>query len=334
MSVQSRKNNFMHKRKIGKTTLETSTIMIGGNVFGWTIDEQRSFDVLDAFMEAGITAIDTADAYSRWHPGNKGGESETIIGKWLKKTGRRKDLLIATKVGADLGNGTNLKAEHIVASAEKSLRRLQTDHIDLYQSHYDDPYTQPEETMKAYDNLVKAGKVRYVGASNLSRERIAASLTVSDEAGLVRYQSLQPLYNLYDRETFENEYRQFCIDEGISVLPYFGLASGFLTGKYRTEADLSQSVRGNAVKKYMDARGQRILAALDEVSRAANASPASIALAWLIAQPTVAAAISSATSPAQVIALAKAMELKLDSTQLALLDKASVPDSEKVPGAS
>lgn len=306
----------MQQRPLSDTSLKTAPVIFGGNIFGWTVDEKRSFELLDAFVDSGFNAIDTADSYSRWAPGNKGGESETIIGKWLKQKGNRDQLIIATKVGSDVGHGTDLSAKHIIFSVENSLRRLQTDHIDLYHSHYDDLNTSPEETLSAYDKLIKEGKVRYIGASNLTRERIEESLQVSDQKGFASYKTLQPLYNLYDREIFETQYRDFCIANNISVIPYYSLASGFLTGKYRSENDLGKSARGGGVKKYLTEKGLRILSALDEVSARHQATPAQVAIAWLIAQPTIAAAIASATSIAQWEELAKSAMLKLSETDL------------------
>jgi aryl-alcohol dehydrogenase-like predicted oxidoreductase len=309
----------MQQRKLSDTSLHTSPIIFGGNVFGWTIDEKKSFELLDAFIASGFNMIDTADSYSRWVPGNKGGESETIIGKWLKQKGNRDKVIIATKVGSDMGHGTDLSTKHITASVEDSLQRLQTDYIDLYQSHYDDLNTSPEETLTAYDKLIKQGKVRYIGASNLTRERIEESLQVSREKGLASYKTLQPLYNLYDREVFETQYRDFCLENNISVIPYYSLASGFLTGKYRSEEDLSKSARGGGIKKYLTEKGTRILQALDEVSARHEATPAQVAIAWLIAQPTVTAAIASATSVAQWEDLAKSATIELSKGDLAQL---------------
>lgn len=313
----------MQKRQLSDTSLSTAPVIFGGNVFGWTIDEKQSFEVLDAFVASGFNAIDTADSYSRWAPGNKGGESETIIGKWLKQKGNRDQLIIATKVGSDMGNGLDLSPKHILASVEDSLKRLQTDHIDLYQSHYDDANTAPEETLATYDKLVKEGKVRYIGASNVSKERIEESLTISKDKGYAAYKTLQPLYNLYDRETFETQYQDFCAKNNISVIPYYSLASGFLTGKYRSGKDLNKSQRGGGIQKYLTEKGSRILAALDKISTAHNATPAQISIAWLIAQPTVAAAIASATSVSQWEDLAKSANISLSETELAELKASS-----------
>lgn len=294
--------------------------MFGGNIFGWTVDEKKSFELLDAFVNSGFNAIDTADSYSRWAPGNKGGESETIIGKWLKQKGNRAKLIIATKVGSDIGHGTDLSSKHIIFSVENSLKRLQTDYIDLYQSHFDDLNTSPEETLSAYDKLIKEGKVRYIGASNLTKERIEESLQVSRQKGFASYKTLQPLYNLYDREIFETQYRDFCTENNISVIPYYSLASGFLTGKYRSEKDLGKSPRGGGIQKYLTEKGHRILSALDEISARHEATPAQVAIAWLIAQPTVAAAIASSTSIAQWEELARSATLKLSEADLKQLE--------------
>jgi len=313
----------MQKRQLSVTSLATAPIIFGGNVFGWTIDEKQSFELLDAFVAAGFNAIDTADSYSRWAPGNKGGESETIIGKWLKQKGNRDKLIIATKVGSDMGNGLDLSSKHILASVEDSLKRLQTDYIDLYQSHYDDANTAPEETLATYDKLVKEGKVRYIGASNVSKERIEQSLQISREKGYAAYKTLQPLYNLYDREIFETQYQDFCAGNNISVIPYYSLASGFLTGKYRSDKDLTKSQRGGGVQKYLTEKGSRILAALDKVSAAHNATPAQVSIAWLIAQPTIGAAIASATSVKQWEELARSAGLKLTDGELAELTGSS-----------
>ncbi|MET0463253.1 MAG: aldo/keto reductase [Chitinophagaceae bacterium] len=313
----------MQKRQLGDTSLYTAPVIFGGNIFGWTVDEKRSFDILDAFTASGFNAIDTADSYSRWAPGNKGGESETIIGNWLKQKGNRDQLIIATKVGSDMGNGVDLSPKHILSSVEDSLKRLQTDYIDLYQSHYDDPNTAPEETLATYDKLVKEGKVRYIGASNVTKERIETSLQIRKEKGFAAYKTLQPLYNLYDREIFETQYRDFCVANKISVIPYYSLASGFLTGKYRSEKDLNKSQRGGGIQKYLTEKGQHILDALDDVSEAHNATPAQVAIAWLIAQPTVAAAIASATSTTQWEDLAGSVNLQLSETELLSLTGSS-----------
>ncbi|MBS1933045.1 MAG: aldo/keto reductase [Bacteroidetes bacterium] len=312
------------KRKIGNSDLEILPWIFGGNVFGWTADEKRSFELLNAFVEKGFDCIDTADSYSRWAQGNKGGESETIIGKWMKERGNRNKIIIATKVGSDMGKGKrDISKAYILQAAEDSLRRLQTDHIDLYQTHWDDNVTPVEETLEAYDQLVKQGKVRWIGASNLSAERLNASLDASKKLNYPAYQSLQPLYNLYDRETFEKQYQQLCIKNNLGVITYYSLASGFLSGKYKSEKDLSISQRGEFNKKYFTERGFKIIAALEEVSKQYHTSPAVIALAWLIAQPVITAPIASATKIEQLKELMSAIELKLDNTSLEILNKAS-----------
>lgn len=315
---------IMNKRTLGKSNLEVAPLAFGGNVFGWTIDEPTSFQLLDAFVDAGFNLIDTADSYSRWVPGNQGGESEAIIGNWLKKRGNRSEVVIATKVGSDMGSGKkDLSKNHIRKSVEDSLRRLQTDYIDLYQSHYDDLDTPIEETLQTYAELVQEGKVRVIGASNLSGERILQSLKISEQHGFPRYESLQPEYNLYDRAGFENEYEAIALENGIGVIPYYSLASGFLSGKYRSEADLSKSQRGQGIKKYLNDQGFAILNALDEVAKRYDANPTQIALAWLIAQPTISAPIASATSLDQLQDLIKSAELTLDASDLATLNQAS-----------
>ena len=312
----------MEKRQLGRTSLHTAPIIFGGNIFGWTVDEQKSFELLDAFTDKGFNTIDTADVYSRWVPGNKGGESEQIIGNWIKKKNNRDKLIIATKAGADFGHGPDLSAKNIIASAEASLLRLQTDYIDLYQSHFDDGTTPVDETLEAYAKLVAAGKVLYIGTSNMSPQRITASLDASRNQSLPRYETLQPLYNLYDREKFEKEYLALALDNELGVIPYYSLASGFLTGKYRTEADFGKSQRGGGIKKYLDDKGHRILGALDKVSEAHSATPAQVALAWLIAQPGITAAIASATSTAQLDDFSKAVSLQLGTEDMASLTRA------------
>ncbi|MBV8856355.1 MAG: aldo/keto reductase [Acidobacteria bacterium] len=314
----------MEKRRLGNSGLEVAPLAFGGNVFGWTVDEPTSFRLLDAFVAEGFDLIDTADAYSRWVPGNQGGESETVIGRWLKKSGNRGKVVIATKVGMEMGPGRKgLSAGHIVRSAEESLRRLQTDYIDLYQSHLDDPDTPQEETLEAYGRLVEQGKVRAVGASNFSAGRLAEALRLSGERGLPRYESLQPLYNLCERAAFEESLEPLCVEQNVGVISYYSLASGFLTGKYRSEEDLSKSPRGRGVKKYLDERGFRILAALDEVAARHASTPARVALAWLIARPSVTAPIASATSLEQLNDLAESVRLKLDDASVELLNRAS-----------
>lgn len=314
----------MKKRPLGQSGIEVAPLTFGGNIFGWTLDEKQSFEILDAFVEAGFNFIDTADVYSRWVPGNQGGESESIIGKWMKARSNRGEVIIATKVGGDMGQGSrDLSKKHILQAVEASLGRLQTDYIDLYQSHYDDADTSQEETLETYAQLVKEGKVRIIGASNFSSQRLAQSLQISKENNYPLYQTLQPLYNLYDREVFEKELEPFCIQNGIGVINYYALASGFLTGKYRSESDLGKSVRGAGNKKYLTPRGFSILEALDETAAKYNSTPASIAIAWLLARPSVTAPIASATSVEQLNSLIQATQLELDADSIALLNKAS-----------
>ncbi|HEY8689103.1 MAG TPA: aldo/keto reductase [Chitinophagaceae bacterium] len=313
----------MGKRQLGNSGIEVAPLAFGGNVFGWTIDEPASFKLLDAFVDAGFNLVDTADVYSRWKEGNHGGESEKIIGNWMKQRGNRNKVIVATKVGSDMGEGKNLKKNYIFKAVEDSLKRLQTDHIDLYQSHFDDLSTPVEEIIDAFAELIKQGKVIAIGASNLSIERLKRSVEYSESKGLPRYETLQPLYNLYDRETFEKEYQQYCLQKNISVINYYSLASGFLTGKYRTETDLSKSARGGGNKKYMNERGFKILQALDEVAKRYNTVPATVSLAWLMAQPTIAAPIASTTNTQQLNDLIAASDLKLDKEAIDVLNEAS-----------
>lgn len=313
----------MDKRKLGNSGIEVAPFMLGGNVFGWTIDEASSFQVLDALIDSGFNLVDTADSYSRWKPGNKGGESETIIGNWLKARKNRSQVIIATKVGSDMGEGKNLRKEYIIKAAEASLKRLQTDYIDLYQSHWDDLNTPVEETLQAYDRLIKEGKVRAIGASNFSKERLASALEASERDNLPRYETFQPRYNLYDREEYEKQYEQLCLDKGLGVIPYYGLASGFLTGKYRSEQDLGKSARGEGIKHYLTDRGMRILNALDDVSSRYKVPQASVAIAWLIARKSITAPIASATSVEQLKQLLQATQLNLDDAAIKQLDEAS-----------
>ena len=318
----------METRKLGNSGLEIGPLAFGGNVFGWTIDEPTSFRLLDAFVAAGFNFIDTADVYSRWAPGNQGGESETIIGRWLQQGGRRDQVIIATKVGMEMGPGRKgLSRAYILRAVEDSLRRLQTDHIDLYQSHKDDPETPLEETLGAFGDLIRQGKVRAIGASNYSAERLSEALRIADESGLPRYQCLQPHYNLCERAGFEEALEPVCLEAGLGVIPYYSLASGFLTGKYRSEADLARSARGQGVKKYLNDRGLRILAALDEVSARYGSTPARVAIAWLLARPSVTAPIASATSVEQLDDLIEATRLELDGPAVELLNRASAPSS-------
>ena len=298
--------------------------MLGGNVFGWNVDQAASSAILDAFVDAGFNAIDTADSYSRWAPGHVGGESETVIGRWLKDSGKRDKVVIATKVGADMGEGRCLRKDYILRACEASLRRLGIETIDLYQTHFDDEATPVEETLAAYAQLIGDGKVRAVGASNLSPARLKASLAASRSGSLPHYESLQPLYNLVDRKGFEADYAPICRDEGLGVIPYYALAAGFLTGKYRSAAEAAANpARGGKVKGYFDARGVAILKALDEVAGRHQATSAQVALAWLIARPPVTAPIVSATSVAQLTDIMKAPQLKLSAEDMAALDAAS-----------
>ncbi|AMV37209.1 aldo/keto reductase [Planctomyces sp. SH-PL62] len=316
----------MERRKVGGSELEVVPLALGGNVFGWTIDEAASFRVLDGFVAAGLNFIDTADVYSRWAPGNRGGESETILGKWFKASGKRDQVVLATKVGMDMGDGkVGLSKSYILRAAEDSLRRLQTDRIDLYQTHKDqDPETPQQETLEAYDQLIKEGKVRVIGASNFTAERLAEALKIAADTGLPRYQCLQPHYNLVERADFEAELGPFCLKENIGVIPYYSLASGFLTGKYRREDDLSKSpARSTNVKKYLNDRGFRVLDALDQVASGLKAKPASVALAWLLARPGVTAPIAGANSVEQLDDLVQALSIKLDAEAMKLLDDAS-----------
>lgn len=314
----------MEQRTIGSSSLSVAPLAFGGNVFGWTADESTSFQLLDAFVAAGFSLIDTADVYSRWVPGNKGGESETIIGNWLKKSGKRDAVVIATKLGAELApDKKGLSKGYIERAVNDSLKRLQTDYIDLYQSHYDDPNTPIDETLEAFGQLIKAGKVRFIGASNFTPERLRESMDISAKHGYPAYQSLQPEYNLYDRQNYEQNYEPIVKQSGLGVLNYYALASGFLTGKYRSDADLAKSPRGQGVKKYLNDRGNRILQALDEVADQYGATPAQISLAWLMARPGITAPIASATSVEQWHDLAKAADLQLDQSAISKLTAAS-----------
>ena len=313
----------MIKLRLGNSDLTVGPLAFGGNVFGWTADETTSFTLLDAFVAAGLNLIDTADVYSRWIPGHRGGESETIIGKWLKSRRNRSQVVIATKVGVEMAPGEQgLSKAYILRAVERSLERLQTDYIDLYQSHRDDAHTPLAETLEAYGQLVRQGKVRAIGASNFSAQRLAEALAVSKTGGYPRYESLQPWYNLYDRASFEGELSSLCQREGLAVISYFSLASGFLTGKYRGESDLGNRPRAYRVKDMMNARGLRILEALDAVAKPRSATPAQVALAWLSAHG-VTAPIASATTLEQLRELIGATELRLDAEALSLLDAAS-----------
>lgn len=318
----------MQKRKLGNTGVEVPVIMLGGNVFGWTVDEADSFRLLDAAFDAGLNFIDTADVYSRWIPGHVGGESETIIGKWFARSGKRDRVVIATKVGIEMGEGKQgLAPKYIMEAVEASLRRLQTDRIDLYQSHRDDDQTPLDETLAAFDRLVQQGKVRFIGASNYSGARLREALETSKGKKLASYETLQPHYNLVEREGYEADLAPVVAQYGIGVIPYFSLAGGFLTGKYRSEADLQGKARAGIAGKYVNARGLAVLDALDEVAKEYDSTPASVALAWLIAQPGITAPIASATNEKQLASLVAAAGLKLDRTALEKLSAASAPVS-------
>ncbi len=317
----------MQFRALGRSGLATAPLALGGNVFGWTTDEATSHQLLSAYVAGGFNLIDTADVYSRWAPGHTGGESEAVIGRWLKASGQRHRVLIATKVGKPMGDEgsskTGLSRRWIRQAVHDSLNRLQTDHIDLYQSHDDDAGTPLEETMTAFAELIQEGKVRAIGASNFTAPRLAEALAVSTRLGLPRYETLQPLFNLVDRAPFEAELQPLCLAQGVGVINFFGLARGFLTGKYRSEADLGKSPRGGGVKGYLNPRGHRILAALDEVAAQQGATPAQVALAWQMAQPGITAPIASATRLNQLEELMGAARLSLDGAALAHLSQAS-----------
>ncbi len=313
----------MQKRRLGRTDLEIAPLVLGGNVFGWTADENTSFDLLDRFAAAGLNAVDTADVYSRWAPGHQGGESETIIGKWMKSRGNRDQMIVVTKVGSDMGQGKrDLSAAYIEKAVGASLRRLQSDVIDLYLSHWPDDSVGYEETLGAYETLIEKGKIRYAGASNLDARQLRAALDVSRKTGLPRYEVLQPEYNLYDRGSFDGPLRDLCIAAEIGVISYYGLARGFMSGKYRSEADFGKSPRGGGVQKYLNPRGFRILAALDAVAGRHSAKPAEVALAWVMARPGITAPIASATTTAQVDSLIHAVSLELSAADIAELDAA------------
>ncbi|MGO4877377.1 aldo/keto reductase [Pedobacter psychrotolerans] len=314
----------MEKRILGKTDLNIAPIVFGGNVFGWTINEQQSFEILDHFVDNGFNFIDTADVYSRWVPENKGGESETIIGNWLKKRNQRHDVVIATKVGSDMGQGKSLKKDYIINEVEHSLSRLQTDYIDLYFSHFDDESTPVEETLSAYETLIRDGKVRWIGASNFSAERLKESLLFSAQHHLPRYEVYQPGYNLFDRAEFERDHEKICLENDLGVITYYSLASGFLTGKYRNEEDLKKSQRGGGVRKFLNERGFKILDALDQVADKYHTEQASVALAWLIHHPSITAPIASVTDLNQLKSFTSAASLKLMPEDISLLNKASV----------
>lgn len=315
----------MSKRTLGKNGPQVAPIAFGGNVFGWTADQTTSFALLDAFVDHGFNLVDTANMYSTWVPGHKGGESETIIGNWLTRGGKREHIVLATKVGMEMGDGTSgLKKDYIVKSVEDSLRRLQTDYIDLYQSHKDDEQTPLEETLEAYALLVKQGKVRAIGASNYSAARLKEALQISRSKGLPAYISLQPEYNLYDRAGYEAELEPLVLAESVGVISYYSLASGFLSGKYRTAADLGKSARGAGIgERYLNPRGLRILAALDKVAAEQQTTPTAVSLAWLLQRGSVTAPIVSATTVSQLTEVLQSAELKLPAQAVRLLDEAS-----------
>jgi len=314
----------MQTKTLGHSDIQIAPLVFGGNVFGWTVDAEKSFSLLDAFVDRGFNFIDTADTYSRWVPGNKGGESEAILGQWFKRSGKRDQIVLATKVGVDMGDGKKgLGRRYILEEAEASLRRLQTDHIDLYQTHKDDETVPLEERFEAYQQLIQQGKVRIIGASKYNGARLTEAIETAQQHGLPVYQTLQPEYNLHARQAYETDLAPVAKKFGLSVIPFFSLASGFLTGKYKSKAESIGTSRERMLAKYFDERGERILKALDEVSQQLNAKPASIALAWLLAQPTVTAPIASATSMDQLESLFAAVDLKLDQSALDKLNQAS-----------
>jgi len=315
---------MIEKRSLGKSDIKVAPLAFGGNVFGWTIDEARSFQVLDAFVDAGFNLIDTADVYSRWVPGNQGGESEMIIGKWMKIRNNRSKVVIATKLGMEMGPSLKgLSKSYMAKAVESSLKRLQTDYIDLYQAHRDDETVPLEETLDAFTGLIRAGKVKVIGASNYTGRRLIEALQISERHGLASYVTIQPRYNLYDRAEFENDLEPLCLEKNIGVINYYSLASGFLTGKYRSKQDLSKSARGGRVEDYMNDRGMRILKALDQVAESNRTSQATVALAWLMNRKSVTAPIASATSVEQLHDLTKAVQLKLSAKDIETLNQAS-----------
>jgi len=313
----------MKNRQLGQSDITIPPLVFGGNVFGWSADEATSFRLLDQLAEAGLTAIDTADMYSVWAPGHQGGESETVIGRWIAARGGRDKLQILTKVGMEMPDGKGLSAAWIKTSVDRSLKRLQTDVIDLYQAHQDDAETPLEETLGAFADLIRAGKVRAIGASNYTAERLGEALRVSDANGLPRYVSLQPHYNLVERPLYEGALEELCLKEKLGVIPYFSLAAGFLTGKYRSKADLGKSAaRGAGVAQYLEGRGPQVLAALDAVAAETGGTPTQVALAWLMARPSITAPIASASRPEQMGDLVAACSLSLSPAQIATLDQA------------
>ena len=314
----------MQFRTLGTTGLQVSPLCFGGNVFGWTVDEATSFSLLDRFVDAGLNFIDTADVYSAWATGNTGGESETIIGNWFRSRGLRDKVILATKVGSEMGpEDKGLSPAYIRRAVDASLKRLQTDYIDLYQSHWDDPSVPFEDVLGTYQELIEAGKVRAIGASNLTAERLQESLDVADRHGLPRYQTLQPLYNLYDRADYENGPQAICLKNGLGTIPYYTLAAGFLTGKYRQPEDLGQSARGKTAERYLNERGLRILSGMDEVAKSRGITNAQVAVAWLLAQPTISAGLASATRLAQLNELIDAASIELTAAELATLNQVS-----------
>lgn len=324
MPCNNRRMPGFSLRPLGRSGLEVSPICLGGNVFGWTVDEATSFRLLDAWVGAGMNFVDTADVYSRWVPGHAGGESETIIGKWFRQSGKRHRVVLATKVGKPMGDADKgLSKAYIRRAVEASLRRLQTEVIDLYQAHDDDAATPLEETLGTFAELVKEGKVRAIGASNYTGPRLALALETSRRLGVPRYESLQPHYNLVEREPYESELEPVCVENGLGVINFYALASGFLTGKYRSAADLGKSVRGSGAGKYLNERGLAVLGALDAVAATVGATLAQVALAWQIARPSITAPIASATTPAQLDGLVAAARLQLDAPSIELIDRVS-----------
>ncbi len=314
----------MDARPLGKSEIRISPLVFGGNVLGWTANEATSFKILDAFLAEGFNCIDTADVYSRWVPGHQGGESETVLGKWMKARGCRYKVVVATKVGMEMGPGKKgLASAYIEQSIDASLKRLQTDYIDLYQSHIDDTSTSHEATLETYDKLIKQGKVRAIGASNFTGIRLREALDISAQHALPVYQSLQPHYNLCERADYETHLEPVCLEKGVGVIPYFSLAAGFLTGKYRSEADFGKSPRGAGMKKYLNERGLRILSALDGVAKQTSSTPTAVALAWLLARPSITAPIASATTVQQLETLVAGTRLQLDRSAIDLLNQAS-----------
>ncbi len=321
----------MKKIRVGQTDLEVAPFNLGGNVFGWTLDEKKSFEILDAFVEAGFNFVDSADMYSHWANGGVGGQSETIIGNWMKARSNRNDVVVATKVGGPIGaSEIDSSRKHIMEGVEKSLKRLQTDYIDLYYLHYDDGKTPVEETLTAFAELIKSGKIKYIAASNISPERLKESLEFSERNNLPKYQALQPLYNLVERQDYETNYAPIAEAHHLSVFPYYALAAGFLSGKYRSQADFNKSPRGQGATKYLNEKGLNVLKALDQIAEKHKTVPATVALAWLSAQPNIGGPIASATSVKQLHQLLSCTSLKLDSADLALLDQVS-KSTEKYP---